>query len=255
LEDSLRDWARRGSAVVLASAMAAATAFGAPEPKPAPQGASKSTASSPEASARSELLEELHRPREIVESVDSAVDAFIRERMGPCRTSKSEDGVPCFPVTVERKWQYSVADSLSHLEFDQQQSPGRPPTLAEMKAYRPGSESASGGVTFDPVCKTRQLFKMIAGTNRTYYLYRIWDADGERVSLRDRPLEAETFDSSPRFRYVPLGSFTDECEAVAAWRKALRETAARREAAGDTAAGSDGSADGGRSSPSEPPSP
>jgi hypothetical protein len=253
----LRDRARRGSAVFLAPMMAAASSFaaaGVPVATPVRERAPRSVASAPEAPTESEVLAALHRSRPIAESVDPAVDTYIRERMGPCRTSKNEAGVPCFPVSVERKWQYSVADSLAHLEFDEQQSPGRPPTLDEMKGYRPGPLSAYGNlVTLDPVCKTRQLFKMIKGTSRTYYLYRTWDASGEHVTMRDRPIEAETFDAAPRFRYVPLGSFTDECEAVAAWRKALRETAARREAAADTAPEPSGAADTPGASPSEPP--
>jgi hypothetical protein len=173
--------------------------------------------------------------------------------MGPCRTPE-KDGVPCFPVTVERKWQYSVADSLAHLEFDQRTSPSRPPTIDEMKGIRPGPLSAYGNlVTLDPVCKTKQLCKMIAGRNRTYYLYRTWDASGEHVTLRDRPFEAETFAAIPRFRYVPLGSFTDECEALAAWRQALRETAARREATADLGSGTSGAGDAPDSSPPTSP--
>jgi hypothetical protein len=252
----LTDRARRGNAAVLALAISVAPAFaGAQDPEPRRVSSrSPGSAASPAASSGVEVLEALRRPRPISESVGPAVDAFIRERMGPCRTSKGEDGVPCFPVTVERKWQYSVADSLAHLEFNQRTSPSRPPTLDEMKDYRPRPLSAYGNfVTFDPVCKTRQLFKMISGASRTYYLYRMWDASGEHVTLRDRPLEAETFDAIPGLRYVPLGSFKDECEAVAAWRKALRETVARREAAAEAASGASGSGDAPGSSPSEPP--
>jgi hypothetical protein len=256
LEDSLRDRARRGSVVLLASALAVAPAFAGvkhTEPKPAPAESSRSAASPTASSDEAEVLEALFRPRPIAESVGPAVDVYIRERMKPCRTP-GKDGVPCFPVTVERKWQYSVADSLAHLEFDQRTSPSRPPTVDEMKGARPGPLSAYGNiVTFDPVCKTRQLFKMVAGTSRTYYLYRTWDASGEHVTLRDRPFEAEKFDATPRFRYLPLGSFTDECEALAAWRQALRETAARREAAADLGSGPGGSADAPGSSSSEPP--
>jgi hypothetical protein len=251
----LKDRARRGSAVLLASAMAVAPAFAGPGPgtKPAPAPPPRSAASPSRSPAGAEVLEALFRPRPIAESVGPAVDAYIRERMKPCGTP-GKDGVPCFPVTVERKWQYSVADSLNHLEFDQRTSPDRPPTVDEMKGIRPGPLSAYGNfVTFDPVCKARQLFKIVAGTSRTYYLYRTWDATGEHVTLRDRPFEAERFDPTPRFRYVPLGSFTDECEALAAWRAALRETAARREAAAVTTSGTGGAGDAPGSSPSASP--
>jgi hypothetical protein len=251
----LRERARRGSVVLLASAMAVTPAFagqGSP-PKRAPVPSPQSAASASGAPGGSEVLEALFRPRPIAEAVGPAVEAYIRERMGPCRTS-GKDGVPCFPITVERKWQYSVAGSLAHLEFDQQTSPDRPPTVDEMKGIRPGPLSAYGNlVTLDPVCKAKQLFKMVAGTSRTYYLYRTWDASGEHVTMRDRPFEAERFDATPRFRYVPLGSFTDECQALAAWRKALRETAARREAAVEASSGTGGAGDAPGSSPSASP--
>jgi hypothetical protein len=165
------------------------------------------------------------RPGPIARSVDPAVDELIRAHFSTCG---KDAGVPCFPVTVERKWQYSVADSLHHLEFDSSPSPSRPPTTAEMGEARPGPLSASGSVGFDPVCKGRQLLKAVTGKGRTYYLYRVWDADGEEPILRDRPLDADDFGRAPRFHYVALGQFNDECEALAAWRQALRETRARQ---------------------------
>jgi len=169
----------------------------------------------------------LGRGRPIAESVDRAVDELILKHFSSCGRSEGED-VPCFPVSVERKWQYSVAGSLEHLEFDSRPTPGRPPTVAEMSGARPGPLSASGSVSFDPVCKGRQLLKAITGRSRTYYLYRVWDENGEHAVLRDQPMAAAEWSGRPAFQYVELGSFGDECEAIAAWRKALRETRARR---------------------------
>jgi hypothetical protein len=172
------------------------------------------------------------RPGPIARSVDAAVDELIRRHFSSCG---SDDAVPCFPITVERKWQYSVADSLNHLEFDSSPSPHRPPTVAEMGEARPGPLSASGGVGFDPVCKGRQLLKAVTGKSRTYYLYRVWDATGEQPVLRDHPLDADEFGAAPRYHYVALGQFSDECEALAAWRQALRETRARQAEVSGTA--------------------
>lgn len=183
----------------------------------------------PEAAGESAVEETtLARQGPIAGSVDRAVDELIRRHFSSCGPAEGRD-VPCFPVSVERRWQYSVADSLEHLKFDDTPTPGRPPTLSEMSGARPGPLSASGGVSFDPVCKGRQLWKAITGGSRTYHLYRVWDRDGEHAVLRDHAMAASEWGSAPRVHYVELGSFGDECEAIAAWRAALRETRARRE--------------------------
>lgn len=169
----------------------------------------------------------LRRRRPIAESVDRAVDELIRRHFSSCGRAEG-GGVPCFPVSIEREWQYSVAHSLEHLEFDDAPAPGRPPTASEMSGARPGPLSASGGASFDPVCKGRQILKAITGRGRTFYLYRVWDQDGEHAILRDQPMAASAWSGAPRVHYVELGSFGDECQAIAAWREALRETRARR---------------------------
>ena len=171
----------------------------------------------------------------IAASIGPAVDELIRKHFtcgGP-----GGDEVPCFPVSVEQRWQYSVAESLEHLEFDDSPAPGRPPTVDEMSEARPGPQSASGNlVSFDPICKGRQLLRALTGGARSYHLYRVWDHSGERVELRERPLDLADDEGLPARHYVLLGTFGDECEAVAAWRKALRETRARAEAEGSGAA-------------------
>jgi len=170
-------------------------------------------------------------PRPIADSVDPAVAEVIQKHFPSC--GHGEESVPCFPVTVERQWQYSVADSLRYLEFDSSPSPSRPPTVDEMKGARPGPLSASGGVGFDPICTGKAIVKSITGRTRTFYLYRVWDEEGERALMRETPIDAETFGRAPSVRYVELGTFTDECKALAAWRQALRETRARRTAGGE----------------------
>lgn len=189
-------------------------------------------------------------PGPIADSVDSAVAEVIEKHFPTC--GHADEGVPCFPVTVERRWQYSVADSLRHLEFDSSPSPSRPPTVDEMKGARPGPLSASGGVGFDPICTGKAIVKSITGRTRTFYLYRVWDEEGERALMRETPIEAETFGGTPSVRYVELGTFRDECKALAAWRKALRETRARRTAAGEAESEDHELPEGAAEAPGEP---
>ena len=168
----------------------------------------------------------------IADSVERAVERFIRERLSPCGRA---DGVPCFPVTVEVQGRrYSVRETLENLELDSRPVPGTPPTAAEMIQYGANPRPTSAAVGLDPkaiVCKTRQLLRKIQGKSRTYYLYRVWDDTGERAVLRDRPLDPAVLAASPHVRYVSLGEFGDECEAIKAYRRTTHGVRARREAA------------------------
>ncbi len=168
----------------------------------------------------------------IADSVEGAVERFIRERLSPCGTS---DGVPCFPVTVEVQGRrYSVRETLDDLELDSRPVPGTPPTAAEMLEHGANPLPTSASVGFDAkaiVCKTRQLLKRIKGESRTYYLYRLWDQTGERAVLRDHPLDPAVLAASPHVRYVSLGEFRDECEAIKAYLTTTHEVRTRREAA------------------------
>jgi hypothetical protein len=168
----------------------------------------------------------------IADSVDRAVAKLIRERLSPC---EREARVPCFPVTVEVQGrQYSVRETMERYEFDRRPVPGTPPTAEELLQYGANPRPTSASVGFDPkaiVCKTRQLLRKIRGESRTYYLYRLWDRTGERAVLRDRPLEPEALAASPHARYVPLGKFGDECEAMKAYLAATHDVRMRRGAA------------------------
>ena len=57
----------------------------------------------------------------------------------------------------------------------------------------------------------------------------MWDETGERAVLRDRPLDPNALARSPHFRYVPLGEFGDECEAVKAYLASTHDVRMRRE--------------------------
>jgi hypothetical protein len=168
-------------------------------------------------------------PTPIADSIEPAVGRFVSRHPSPC--ALADPDVPCFPVSIEVQGrQYSVVESLRNLELDNRPSPNRPPTTAEMAPYRAGAPlSSSGGVAIDPVCAVKALFKKIGGRSRTYYLYRVRDQAGERAVLRDRPLETSTYDGVPGVEYEPLGRFGDECEAIKAYRKALRAARARHE--------------------------
>jgi hypothetical protein len=163
------------------------------------------------------------RRRPVQDSVDRAVDAVLRAHEKPCERAERQ-GVPCFPVTVEQEGpRFSVAEALRRYR-PSGAAPGTP-TSAETRGFLSGAPlSASGGVGFDPVCIAKRLFGTHAGT--TFYLYRTWDARGERPLLTERPLDPEHFSTNPDFRYALMGTYSGECEAIAAWRKALREARA-----------------------------
>jgi hypothetical protein len=170
------------------------------------------------------------RPRPIRESVERVVARVIQEH-SPCGPA-GEEGVPCFPVLVELEApEYSVRDSLRNMQLDDRPMPG-PPTAAEMNRYGANPLPASATVGFDPICKTKQLVRKIFGRGQTYYVYRVWDHTGERAVLRDRPMAPEEFAGAPQFHYESLGRFGDECEALKAYRKAMREARRTREGEG-----------------------
>lgn len=168
----------------------------------------------------------------IADSIEPVVERYIREHYVPC--GATGNAVPCFPVTLQVKGrQYSVRETLDSLQLDNRPAPGAPPTAAEMIQHGANPHPTSAGVGFDPkavVCKTKQLLRRIQGTSRTYYLYRVWDETGERAILRDRPLDPNVLAGSPRFRYVPLGEFEDECAAVKAYLATTHDVRLRREA-------------------------
>ncbi|HEX9188705.1 MAG TPA: hypothetical protein VGB87_16615 [Vicinamibacteria bacterium] len=156
----------------------------------------------------------------IRDSVERAIDAVVLKHLQPCRRAR-EQGVPCFPTSVEEEGpRFSVAEALRRYRGKGSPAPG-PPTVAEIQSQMSGApQSASGGVGFDPGCTAKKLFGKLRGT--TFYLYRTWDARGERPMLTDRPLDPTRYAANVGFQYELLGKFSGECEAVAAWRAALR---------------------------------
>ena len=161
------------------------------------------------------------RARPIHDSIDRVVDRVVEARLQPCNVA-ARQGVPCFPVTLEQEGpRFSVAEALRRYRGVGSPAPGVP-TRSEVQGQLSGApQSASGGVGVDPVCSVKKLFGKLSGT--TFYLYRTWDARGERPMLTDHPLDPKAYAANVDFQYEFLGKYSGECEAVAAWRAALRK--------------------------------
>lgn len=159
----------------------------------------------------------------IRESIDRAVEAVLLAHEKPCEWARMM-GVPCFPVNVEQEGpRFSVAEALRRYRGTGSPAPGVP-TVSEIQHQLSGAPlSASGGVGVDPVCTTKNLLKKLSGQSTTFHLYRMWDARGERPMLTDRLLDPKTYAANLDVHYEYMGKFDGECEAVAAWRKALRK--------------------------------
>jgi hypothetical protein len=163
------------------------------------------------------------RATPIRDSLDRIIDEVVASHLEPC-SQATRKGVPCFPVSVEQQGpHYSVAEAFRNYRPTGKPAPSVP-TVADTQSHLSGAPlSASGGIPFNPGCTTKNLWKKIRGRNNTYHLYRTWDAQGERPLLTDHLLDPEDFAGKIEFHYEYLGQFDGECEAVAAWRKALRE--------------------------------
>ena len=159
----------------------------------------------------------------ITESMERVVERLEALRQDPCLEALRK-GRPCFPASTGLPGgpTASVRESLGQLGPADAWSPDRPPTVAEMGPYRPGTPSRGtpniASVSFDPVCAGKAVLKALKGKNNTYYLYRIRGPQGVRVALYDSRQNAATFQGEMEL----LGTFDGECEAIAALRHAER---------------------------------
>ena len=177
--------------------------------------------------ASAETLPARPRRTPIRDSVDRVIDRVVLAHLGPCQLAGRE-GVPCFPISIDRERRYSVADSMRSYRGTGAASPSVP-TTADIQGQMSGApQSASGGVGLDPVCTIKNLVKKLSGNGTSYYLYKTWDARGERPMMTDHKLDPFEYQSSPGFRFEYLGSFDSECAAVAAWNKALRDAVEKK---------------------------
>ena len=158
--------------------------------------------------------------RPISESVDRAVQRALVEHGQPCLRA-DQAGLPCFPTSVEAPTRGdSVAEALQRYRDDR-------PTAARVQLSPNGTPIV--GVGFDPFCAAKSLVKAVRGRNDTYYLYRLWNRQGEHAVLRDRPIELAAYGVVPDAFYEFVDRISGECEAVAAWRKANREAVERND--------------------------
>ena len=153
--------------------------------------------------------------RPLSQSIDPAVEKWWNATREPCQ-KPIKLGVPCFPVEIHAEGPtVSVRDSLWNLGPNGKPSEHRPPTTQEMQVARPGPKSVPVPlVSFDPICAGKHALKTVKGKDDTYYLYRLRDAGGEHVVLRDQKLDAKAYQGSAEF----LGQFEGECAAIAAFR-------------------------------------
>jgi hypothetical protein len=214
-EVGVRSRLLRAAAVLLATALQSAALAGRPleptsasgqEPAPAPR-----------------------RPRSrhpIADSVERSVDRVLKAHRRLCGPA-DQQGVPCFPVTVAVEGpRFSVAEALRRYRVDGREPTGAP-SNSEMLEQLSGRPATSPPITFlsiDPVCTAKSLIRSLSGKPNTFYLYRFSDRQGDRPLLTDRELNPESYASRPDVHYEFLGKFSGECEAIAAWRKALRQS-------------------------------
>jgi len=222
----VRSRLRIAGAVVLACVGGTAPATARERPSPPPQDTAPARRALHEPAAKDPPAKARRAARRypIRSSIDRVVDAVVDAHMQPCNAARQR-GVPCFPVSVEQEGpRFSVAEALRHYRATGGPAPGVP-TRSEIQEHMSGApQSASGGVSFDPVCTVKNLVKKLSGGAGTFYLYRMWDERGvERPLLTDHEIDPKSFAANPVVRYDFLGKFGGECEAVAAWRQALRD--------------------------------
>ena len=99
------------------------------------------------------------------------------EQADPCALAEKE-GLPCYPSKAEKDdSEVSVAESLKEWKEDASTYKGSNTTITS-----PAGAPLSG---FDPVRAVEGLVRILSGKNSVYFLYRVWDRNGERAVLRD----------------------------------------------------------------------
>jgi hypothetical protein len=208
--------APRGAAEDASAPAAPPAAAPAPTPSPSPT----PTPVPPPGSSTTPRPRRSRPP--IRESAQRQIEAIIREHMDPCLAARGK-GVPCFPVTIETEGpRFSVKEALRTYRPEPGPAPGVP-TRAEIQKQMSGAPvSASGGASTDPTCAVKSLVRLFKGSPNTFFLYRTWNEKGEEEPLlTDRRLDPGSY-ATPAVRYEFVGEFKGECEAIAAWRRALR---------------------------------
>lgn len=159
--------------------------------------------------------------RSIAGSVDRVVQRYLEEHE-PCLRERDKDKVPCFPVLVEQTREESVAESFRRYRTDVRTGSGSPyPTTPHGTPIM--------GISIDP-CTLKGLLKGLGGGNNTYFLYRVFDANGEGAILREARIQPGTHGAFATYQYELVKEIKGQCEALAAWRALNREIWTRIEA-------------------------
>ncbi len=158
----------------------------------------------------------------LTDSVDRIVKKVEEEREAACKKAK-EQGVPCFPVTVEKSARQTLEEAIARLKQDQEPYKGGVgPSPLDLNRPRQVNHELYGA-SFDPVCAVKNLAQSFKGEDRTYYIYRIHDRQGDRVEMRVRPLDPQDYVRVVPFEMELLGEHKDVCKALAVHNQALRE--------------------------------
>ena len=162
--------------------------------------------------------------RPISSSLPGILERLHKEWQAPCDLALAQ-GVPCFPVWVEAEApKPSTPESLRDTRPGTAPVPGSAPTVEEMREYRSGAIGLVVPlVSFDPACTGKSILKKLKGKNDTYYLYRVTDRSGTRMALYDHLLNPASYWGIPEVSFEFLGKFEGECEAVAAYLRAVRQ--------------------------------
>jgi hypothetical protein len=157
-------------------------------------------------------------PASIAGSVDRVVQRYLQEQE-PCLHEREKDKhLPCFPVLVEQTREESVAESFRRWRTDVRPGTGSPPPTTP-------AGTPIVGISIDP-CTLKSLLKRMGGNN-TYYLYRVFDANGEGAVLRESQIQPATHGAFATYQYELVKEIKGPCEALAAWRALNREIWAR----------------------------
>jgi hypothetical protein len=160
----------------------------------------------------------------ISSSLPGILERMQKEWQAPCEQALAL-GLPCFPVWVEAEPpKPSTPESLRDSKAATAPVPGGAPTVEEMREYRSGGlvRPMATFYSTDPICTGKSVLKKLKGKNDTYYLYRVTDRSGERMALYDHLLNPASYLSVPDVTFEFLGKFEGECEAVAAYLRAVR---------------------------------
>ena len=204
----------------------AALAQAAATPASQPSAAKDTDTAAPAPTASETKKPARRRRRPVSESVEKAVDEVMQRHYDPCAAA-AQKGVPCFPSRVDVVGpRFSVAEAMRKYRPDGRRAEGAPITASDMQradGWRAALRERRGvgrpglhGQVADPPHERHGQVLPLQPLGRAPAA-----AGAHRSQARPRRLRQQ---STGALR-VPR-EFSGECEAIAAWRKELREDVA-----------------------------